>query len=131
MTNINVNEILNNYTEEEQKYLYDIMCFLAYINANNAPKNDKEFKAWCEKALEDKREEEAKEEAKKAKKLANEMKKANEMGLTLDEYKEYKKIRAKFVKHNNKAKDLEEWLAEEKSKAEYFAKKLEKYENKG
>lgn len=130
MTNINVNEILNGYTEEERKELTNLMFYAEMLHIS-APQNDEEFKNWCDETLKKHREEEEKKRTQKEKKLANEMKKANEMGLTLDEYKEYKKIRAHFVKHNNKAKDYERWLVEEKRKAEYFAKKLEKYENKG
>lgn len=79
-------------------------------------KREAEYKARKAK------EEEAKAKA-KATKEANEAKKAEELGMTVAEYKEYKKVLAGIKRHEKEVARLEEELAYHKAKvAEYKAK---------
>lgn len=48
---IKVNEILNNYTEEEKKLLMMGMAMAGLLGIE-CPNNDEEFKIWCDETLE-------------------------------------------------------------------------------
>lgn len=126
MTNIKVNEILANYNDKDREYITHIMRMMALIGAGNAPQTDEEFKRFCEGTLKDRDEAEAKEKAKQAKKEAREKANADMMGMTVEEYRAYKKLQAKIRRYENEVmkaeadiKKLEEEIAWKK---EYIKK---------
>lgn len=126
MTNIKVNEILANYNDTDREYIIHMMRMMALIGAGNAPQTDEEFKRFCKGALEDRDEAKAKEEAKRAKKEAREKANADMMGMTVEEYRAYKKLQAKIRRYENEVmkaeaeiKKLEEEIAWKK---EYIKK---------
>jgi hypothetical protein len=120
--NINVNAILAQYTEEVREELKVGMMFLAMAGASNAPKTDEEFQAWCEEIITKKAEEEAKKNKAKETKLANEIKKATEMGLTLEEYKKFKNAERNAKRVAKEVKELKADLARKQA----YLKRLEK-----
>ena len=101
MTNIRVNEILANYNDTDREYITHMMRMMALIGAGNAPQTDEEFKKFCENTLKDRDETKAKEEAKQARKEAREKAKADEMGMTVEEYRAHKKLQAKIRRYEN------------------------------
>lgn len=62
-------------------------------------------------------------EEKKNKQIARDTAKANELGMTYEEYKEHKKLEAKIRKVNREIAELEKQLAEKKNKLDYYLKK--------
>ena len=126
MTNIKVNEILANYNDTDREYITHMMRMMALIGAGNAPQTDEEFKRFCEGTLKDRDEAKAKEEAKRAKKEAREKANADMMGMTIEEYRAYKKLQTKIRRYENEVmkeeadiKKLEEEIA---CKKEYIKK---------
>lgn len=126
MTNIKVNEILANYNDTDREYIIHMMRMMALIGVGNAPQTDEEFKKFCEGTLEDREEAKAKEEAKRAKKEAREKANAETMGMTIEEYRAYKKLQTKIRRYENEVmkaeadiKKLEEEIAWKK---EYIKK---------
>ena len=116
MTNeINVNEILNGYTEKEQKIIAFEIQIRALVGGGRVPQTDEEFKEFCDKVLADRKAEEEKAEKAKHRKIDNEKRRAEENGMTVEEYRTYKKVQAKKKKY---AKEIVE-----------FEKQIEKLQN--
>lgn len=77
MTNeINVNEILNTYTEKEQKIIAFEIRIRALIGGGRVPQTDEEFKEFCDKVLADRKAKEEKAEKAKQRKIDNEKRRA-------------------------------------------------------
>ena len=126
MTNIKVDEVLAKYNKEDKDLLVMSMRFLAFAGASGAPKTTEEFEEWCEKTIADEKARIAKKEMAKAKKLANEEKKATDLGMTVEEYREYQNILRNQKRHLNRIAELEKELAEEKRKLNYYNKLLDR-----
>jgi len=110
MTNeIHVNEILANYTEEEQKIIAFTIQINAFVGIGKAPQTDKEFKKFCDETLAEKKAEKEKEERTKQRKIENEKRRAEENGMTVEEYRAYKKLQAKKKRY---AKEIAEFEKE-------------------
>lgn len=127
MTNINVNRILANYNDIDREYIAHTMRMMALIGAGNAPQTDEEFKKFCEGALKDREEAKAKEEAKRAKKEAREKANAETMGMTVEEYRAYKKLQTKIRRYENEVMKAEaeiKRLEEEITWKKEYIKKL-------
>lgn len=110
MTNeIHVNEILANYTEEEQKIIAFSIQIMAFVGIGGAPQTDEEFKKFCDETLAEKKAEKEKEERTKQRKIENEKRRAEENGMSVEEYRAYKKLQAKKKRY---AKDIAEFEKE-------------------
>jgi len=110
MTNeIHVNEILANYTEEEQKIIAFSIQIRAFVGIGGAPQTDAEFKAFCDETLAEKKAEKEKEERTKQRRIENEKRRADENGMTVEEYRVYKKLQAKKKRY---AKEIAEFEKE-------------------
>jgi hypothetical protein len=111
------------YNAEEEKYLLDTMRILAFVGAYCNITTDEELKAWCDKKLAEKAEREAKEKEKAERKANKEKENAEALGLTVEEYKRYKKDKAIARKL---PKEIEECRAEIENLKKAIARK-EKY----
>ena len=126
--NFDIAKIMDNYTEEERK---DIM-FTAMIMQNTgapAPQNEEEFKDFCERVINDRKEAERKEAEKKERKAKKEAEEAEAKGMTIEEYKEYKKEEAKIKRYNREIKKMEAEIKEIQRKINYRKNYIAK--NKG
>lgn len=120
MTDIIINE---KYTEEEKELIRIRMIGKALVGADDAPETQEAFDVWCEKVVEEKRTEIAKAEQKKLNRIKNEIERANTLGLTVEEYKEYKKYEANVKRNLTMVQKCEAELAVYKKKMEYWEKK--------
>ena len=116
MADINVKKTLNNYNKADREYLTNEMAFLALIGAQCNIKTEEDFSEWCKDTLarRDIRKEE--EEERKIRKAEEEERKAKAKGMTVDEYREYKKNHNKVVRYEreirNMKKEVEDLLKE-------------------
>ena len=92
---IHVNEILEAYTEEEEKIIVLEMELMSLLGLGGAPQTDEEFKKFCDDTLAEKKAEKEKEEKAKQRKIDNEKRNAEKNGMTVEEYRAYKKLQAK------------------------------------
>ena len=116
MTNeIHVNEILATYTDREQEIIAFQMRIMAFLGLGGAPQTDEEFKKFCDDTLAEKKAEKEKEEKAKQRKIDNEKRRAEENGMTVEEYRAWKKLQAKKKRY---AKEIAE-----------FEKEIEKLQN--
>lgn len=112
---IHVNEILATYTDREQEVIAFEMRLMAFLGLGGAPQTDEEFKKFCDETLAEKKAEKEKEEKAKQRKIDNEKRRAEENGMTVEEYRAYKKLQAKKKRY---AKEIAE-----------FEKEIEKLQN--
>jgi len=112
---IHVNEILATYTDREQEVIAFEMHLMAFLGLGGAPQTDEEFKKFCDETLAEKKAEKEKEEKAKQRKIDNEKRRAEENGMTVEEYRAYKKLQAKKKRY---AKEIAE-----------FEKEIEKLQN--
>lgn len=124
MTNeIHVNEILATYTEEEQKIIAFTIQINAFVGIGRAPQTDEEFKKFCDETLAEKKAEKEKEERTKQRKIENEKRRAEENGMTVEEYRAYKKLQAKKKRYEREIAKFEEEI-EKLQKAIAWKKKF-------
>jgi len=131
MMNINVNEILANYNDTDREYITHLMRMMALIGAGNAPQTDEEFKKFCDDTLKDRDETEAKEKAKQARKEAREKAKADEMGMTIEEYKAHKKLQAKIRRYENEVMNAEAEIKRLEKEIAWKKEYIEKLKKEG
>ena len=112
---VHVNEILATYTKEEQEIIAFQMRIMAFLGLGGAPQTDEEFKKFCDDTLAEKKAEKEKEEKAKQRKIDNEKRRAEENGMTVEEYRAWKKLQAKKKRY---AKEIAE-----------FEKEIEKLQN--
>lgn len=112
---IHVNEILATYTEKEQKIIALQMHIMSFLGLGGAPQTDEEFKKFCDETLAEKKAEKEKEEKAKQRKIDNEKRRAEENGMTVEEYRAWKKLQAKKKRY---AREIAE-----------FEKEIEKLQN--
>jgi len=120
---IHVNEILATYTEKEQEIITFEMRFMAFLGLGGAPQTDEEFKKFCDKTLAEKKTEKEKEEKAKQRKIDNEKRRAEENGMTVEEYRAYKKLQAKKKRYEREIAKFEEEI-EKLQKAIAWKKKF-------
>ena len=124
--------VLESYNEEDKKYLMQIIRICAVIGRGQAPTTPEEFRAWCELELQDRDKEEEKKRKAEEKKQATLERKAAELGLSIEDYKEYTRLlrnkKRKDTEIRNITEKYEEELKELKESFEYWKKKLETFE---
>lgn len=91
--NINVNEVLAKYTREKQKELITTIKICALLRVGGAPKTQKEFEEWAEKEVYEYREKQKQEKEKEEKRIAKKFEKAKALGLTVEKYEEYERLK--------------------------------------
>jgi hypothetical protein len=124
MTNeIHVNEILATYTDKEQEVIIFEMRLMSFLGLGGAPQTDEEFKKFCDKTLAEKKAEKEKEEKAKQRKIDNEKRRAEENGMTVEEYRAYKKLQAKKKRYEREIAKFEEEI-EKLQKAIAWKKKF-------
>ena len=106
---IHVNEILATYTDKEQEIIAFEMNLMAFLGLGGVPQTDEEFKKFCDDTLAEKKAEKEKEERAKQRKIDNEKRRAEENGMTVEEYRTWKKVQAKKKKY---AKEIAEFEKE-------------------
>lgn len=105
---IHVNEILATYTEKEQEIIAFEMRLMAFLGLGGAPQTDEEFKKFCDETLAEKKAEKEKEERAKQKRIDNEKRRAEENGMTVEEYRAWKKLQAKKKRYAREIAEFEE-----------------------
>ena len=120
MTDIVINA---KYTEEEKELIRIRAIGKALVGADDAPETQEEFDAWCEKVVEEKRAEIAKAEQRKANRIKNEIDRANALGLTVEEYREYRKCETNLKKNMEMIRKYEKELAACKKKVAHWENK--------
>ena len=96
---IRVNEIMNNYNEEQRNKIERAMMMMCYVGTP-APKTDEEFKAFCESVVNP-------TEKKKARKVETE------------EQKKARAKKAKKTRYAREIREMEEKIAEMQRKINY------------
>ena len=104
---INTNAILANYNETDREYVIGVMKWMVVVQAIKAPETDEEFKEFCEETLKQRDEEKRKEEERKTKKAQRELEKAEALGMTVEQYREYKKQLAKKKRYEKEIVEAE------------------------
>lgn len=107
---IHVNEILEAYTEEEEKIIVFEMELMSILGLGGAPQTDEEFKKFCDDTLAKKKAEKEKEEKAKQRKIDNEKRNAEKNGMTVEEYRAYKKLQAKKRRYEREIAEFEEQI---------------------
>ena len=105
---IHVNEILATYTDKEQEIIAFEMRLMAFLGLGGAPQTDEEFKKFCDETLAEKKAEKEKEERAKQRKFDNEKRRAEENGMTVEEYRAWKKLQAKKKRYAREIAEFEE-----------------------
>lgn len=105
---INTNAILNSYNETDREYIIGTMKWMVIVQAIKAPETDEEFKKFCEETLKERDAAIQKEAEKKARKEQREKEQAEALGMTVEQYKTYKKQLAKKRKYEKEIKEAEE-----------------------
>ncbi len=131
MTNIKVNEILANYNDTDREYITHMMRMMALIGAGNAPQTDEEFKRFCDGTLKDRDEAKAEEGAKQAKKEAREKANAEIMGMTVEEYRAYKKLQTKIRRYENEVMRAEAEIKKLEEEIEWKKEYIKKLKGEG
>lgn len=125
---MNYNVILEKYNEEERKELVKEMRFASMLGVP-APQTEKELIEWCENVF-NRKKELARLEAEKVEKKANKEKaKAEEMGLTVEAYREYKKALANKKRHETEIRKALRTIEEMQKRIKYEEKKVTYYNN--
>ena len=96
---IRVNEIMNNYNEEQRNKIEKAMMMMSYVGTP-APKTDKEFEAFCESVINP-------TEKKKVRKVETE------------EQKKARAQKAKKTRYTREIKEMEAKIAEMQRKINY------------
>lgn len=115
--------INDKFTKEEVKEIETTMFLKAFMGICDAPETQEEFDKWCEECVERYHENKRKEKEKEERKLNNKIAKANEMGLTFEEYEEYKRRERNYKRHLTEIKKC-------KKEIERLMKEIEYHENK-
>ena len=110
------NKVLDNYSDEEREEIMLALFMEARFGRNPAPKTEEEFRAFCEHVIESHKKAQQKKVEAALKKQANIQKAADEKGMTVEEYLEWKKLDNKKKRY---ARDIKRMRAEiERLKAE-------------
>ena len=107
---IHVNEILEAYTEKEKKLIVFEMELMSFLRLGGAPQTDEEFKKFCDETLAEKKAEKEKEEKAKQRKIDNEKRRAEENGMTVEEYRAWKKLQTKKRRYEREIAEFEEQI---------------------
>lgn len=100
--------ILEKYTEAEQKAIVTRIRFAALMGVmGKAPETEAEFQAYCDETIEIIKKNEKAEQEKKEKANRRIEKKAHEMGMTVEDYKEYTRALRNAKSLEYKIKDME------------------------
>ena len=128
----NFKNILTTYNEEDYNYIVDIIKFCAVFGSyEKVPETEEEFKNFCEECLNKRDKQRKKEEEAKAKKEEREKEKAVKLGMTTEEYKEYKKLQAKKTRYRREIKKAEEEIERLKKEVEWKKDYLKRLEERG
>lgn len=114
MTKNEMDEIFNLYTEEEIVIIRNEMFVASLVNLK-APTTKEELKDFCDRAIKERKEAEEKAERAKAKRKETEARKAEEAGLTVEEYRKEKAKKAKIKRLENEIAELEKELKNKKN----------------
>ena len=128
MKNFDTTKIMNNYTEAERKEIIFATMMMQNTGAP-APQNEEEFKDFCEKVINERKKAERKEAERKERKAKREAEEAEAKGMTIEEYKEYKKEEAKIKRYQTEIKKMEAEIKEIQRKINYRKNYIAK--NKG
>lgn len=115
-------EINKKFTEEEIKEIQTAITFKIITNAPNAPATQEDFDKWCDEVVKNHYDFLAKEQEKAIKKANKKLEKANELGLTLEQYEEYVKAERNYKRHLCEIRKAQEQI-------EYLEKQI-KYHNR-
>lgn len=100
--------ILEKYTEAEQKAIVTRIRFAALMGVmGKAPETEAEFQTYCDETIETIKKQEKAEQEKKEKANKRMEKKAQEMGMTVEDYKEYTRALRNAKSLEYKIKDME------------------------
>ena len=112
-------EINKKFTEEEVKEIEMTITFLAIINAGNAPATQEEFDVWCDEVIRKYYENIEKKKALAQKKIDKKIAKAQEIGMTVEEYEEYERKKKNYKRHLAEIRKCEEEIERLKREIEY------------
>lgn len=107
MKNTKMKAVFNSYTKEEQDYLESKMMVLAICGVCGAPETAEDFKKWCDEAIAERKQAIMDKEAKKIKKAENERKKAEALGMTVEEMKAEQSRKRKIRNAKQRITDAE------------------------
>ena len=128
----NFKNILATYNEEDRNYIVDIIEFYTIFGSyEKVPETEEEFKNFCEERLSSRDRQREEEKEAKAKKEDKEKEKAAKLGMTAEEYKEYKKLQAKKTRYRREIKKAEEEIERLKKEVEWKKDYLKKLEERG
>lgn len=113
-----MNEVFKNYTDEEMRVI-NISIFAAQFTGTPAPQNAEELKTFCDTAIAEHNAEEQRKAKAKATKAENEKMKAEEMGLTVEEFR---KLKGKKSAVTRVTREIEELERELKAKKAYLTR---------
>lgn len=100
--------VMNKYNEIDAQYLKGIIGMNALVGVPCDIATIEDFANWCEKTLAERDEADRKAVEKAERKAKNELAKATEKGMTLEEYQAYKKAKAKAKRYETEASGMRE-----------------------
>lgn len=116
--------ILEKYTEAEQKEIVTRIRFAALMGVmGKAPETEAEFQAYCDETIETIKKNEKAEQEKKEKANRRIERKAQEMGMTVEDYKEY-------TRALRNAKSLEYKIKDMEKEVKYLQRTIKRYKEK-
>ena len=118
-------EINKKFTQEEMREIERTAAFLAIVGAGNAPTTQEEFDDWCDNVIKNHYEYIEKKNAQEQKKLNKKIAKAQEKGMTIEEYEEYERKEKNYKRHLREIKKCEREIERLKEQIKYHKEKAE------
>ncbi len=116
---------------ETKEEAYNIACNMyPELIINKFVESEEEFEARIKREAEIREEEKRKEQEKAERKAKREQEKAKTMGLTIEEYNEYKRLERNKKRYEGEIRKHYVEIEDAKKGIEYAKKKITEYENK-
>ncbi len=118
-------EINKKFTQDEMREIEKTIAFLAIAGVGKAPTNQEEFDDWCDNVIKNHYENIEKKNTQEQKKLNKKIAKAQEKGMTIEEYEEYERKERNYKRHLCEIKKCEREIERLKEEIKYHKEKAE------
>lgn len=128
--NVNLINVYARFNETDVEYLKNVVSCTSIFFDMPCLESEDAFFEFCKKALKERDEKLAYEKESKEKAAAREKQNAFNKGMTVEQYREWKKEHSKMKRYDNKVKQLNEEIAKLIEERNYYLKKSREYHEK-
>ena len=121
-------EINKKFTKEEVNEIETVILFKAIMGYGDAPTTQADFDVFCEKVVKKYHDNIQAEKEKEIKKANKKAEKAEAMGLTVEEYEEYKKAERNYKRHLCEIRKAKEEIARLEETIKYHERKATEWQ---